>query len=116
MLDSNNITGNADVICESEAINTTAFIADCGEDELECSCCTLCCADTNTTCNNFDWNVNLDGIWEYDFQRVVYSFSQEILPASAKLPYTKPYSGVAEQAEPVPEAVAEFESTDDDNI
>jgi len=89
LLDGNSITGNADSICGTAAINTTAFVADCGTltPEIECSCCSLCCDDSDSTCNNVDWRVNLDGIWEYDFQRVVYSFSQELLPAEAKEAY-----------------------------
>jgi len=89
LLDANNITGNAESICANPAINTTAFSADCGtiNPEIECSCCSICCDDSDAECNNFDWRINLDGIWEYDFQRVVYSFSQEILPASAKEGY-----------------------------
>lgn len=92
LLDGNEITGTADSICASTMINTTFFSADCGEPdpELECSCCHLCCNDNNSTCNNFDWRVNLDGIWEYDFQRVIYSFSQELLPDEAKAVYTQP--------------------------
>jgi len=53
------------------------FSADC--DEISCPCCTLCCQDANATCNNFDWNVNLDPIWEHDFERDVYAFSQNPL-------------------------------------
>jgi len=89
LLDANNITGTADVICLNTNINTTAFSSDCftSSPEISCSCCSICCDDSNTECNNFDWRVNLDGIWEYDFQRVVYSFSQEVLPASAKEQY-----------------------------
>jgi len=92
LLDGNNLTGSADVICKGNAINTTFFSADCGEPnpEIECSCCHLCCNDNNATCNNFDWRVNLDGIWEYDFQRVVYSFSQSLLPSDAKADYAQP--------------------------
>lgn len=90
MLDGNEITGNAEAICGSPIINTTFFSTDCGQPlpEVECSCCTLCCDDSNSTCNNVDWTVTLDGIWEYDFQRVVYSFSQDLLPSDAKDKYT----------------------------
>ena len=82
LLDGNDITGNADVICNTPTIFLEHFVTDCGEPnpEIECSCCHLCCHDSNTTCNNFDWHVNLDPIWEYGFNRVVYSFSQELLP------------------------------------
>mmetsp|Transcript_8755 Transcript_8755/g.21367 ORF Transcript_8755/g.21367 Transcript_8755/m.21367 type:complete len:732 (-) Transcript_8755:94-2289(-) len=92
LLDANNITGNTDVICLNTNINATVFSSDCAQvsPEISCSCCTICCDDSDTECNNFDWRVNLDGIWEYDFQRVVYSFSQEIMPASAKEAYANP--------------------------
>lgn len=90
VLDGNDITGNTEAICGSPIINTTFFSTDCGQPmpEVECSCCTLCCHDSNSTCNNLDWTVTLDGIWEYDFQRVVYSFSQDLLPSDAKDKYT----------------------------
>ena len=89
LLDGNELSGDANVICNNPAINTTAFSADCGSvtPEVQCSCCTICCDDSDPDCNNLDWNINLDGIWEYDFQRVVYSFSQEIMPSSAKADY-----------------------------
>ena len=80
------------MICLNTNINTTVFTSDCAppDPEVSCSCCSLCCHDSDPDCNNFDWRVNLDGIWEYDYQRVVYSFSQEILPASAKESYMTP--------------------------
>lgn len=89
LLDGNELSGDANVVCNNPAINTTAFSTDCGSvtPEVQCSCCTICCDDSDPDCNNLDWNINLDGIWEYDFQRVVYSFSQEILPSSAKADY-----------------------------
>ncbi|VEU39800.1 unnamed protein product [Pseudo-nitzschia multistriata] len=90
ILDANNITGSADPICVNNTAKLTFLSSDCGglESEVNCSCCTVCCNDNNATCNNFDWRVNLDGIWEYDYQRLVYSFSQELLPSSAKMNYT----------------------------
>lgn len=90
VLDGNNITGTADPICQSnKTMSLKFFSADCDAPgpEVECSCCSVCCNDNNATCNNLEWRVNLDGIWEYDFQRMVYSFSQEILPADAKKDY-----------------------------
>lgn len=88
LLDGTSLSGTADVICTEPTINTTFFSSDCAppDPEITCSCCHLCCSDTNTTCNNFDWNVNLDGIWEYDFQRVVYKFSQNLLPDASSVP------------------------------
>jgi len=92
LLDGNNLIGSADVICKDNTINPSFFSADCGEPdaEIECSCCHLCCNDNNAICNNFDWRTNLDAIWEYDFQRVVYSSSQNLLPSDAKVDYAQP--------------------------
>jgi len=89
LLDGNELTGDATIVCNNPAVNTTAFSADCGGEtpEISCSCCTICCQDSDPDCNNLDWRINLDGIWEYDFQRVVYSFSQEVLPSEAKQDY-----------------------------
>ena len=82
LLDGNDIVGNADVICNTPTIELTQFVTDCGEPnpEIVCTCCNLCCHDSNVTCNNYDWHVNLDPIWEYGYRRVVYSFSQNVLP------------------------------------
>eukprot|EP00537_Pseudo-nitzschia_pungens_P019540 CAMPEP_0172412928 /NCGR_PEP_ID=MMETSP1061-20121228/78158_1 /TAXON_ID=37318 /ORGANISM="Pseudo-nitzschia pungens, Strain cf. pungens" /LENGTH=794 /DNA_ID=CAMNT_0013149179 /DNA_START=188 /DNA_END=2572 /DNA_ORIENTATION=- len=89
VLDGNSITGSADPFCNAN-INTTFFSADCdtSDPEVTCSCCSLCCNDNNSTCNNLDWRINLDGIWEYDFQRFVYTFTQELMPPDAKANYT----------------------------
>jgi hypothetical protein len=82
LIDGNNITGGADWICNDDTVNITYFVSDClgPVPEIECDCCQLCCNDNNVTCNNFDWHVNLDPIWEYGYSRVNYEFSQELLP------------------------------------
>ena len=84
LLDGNHLSGTADAICSTASARAPTFFAtDCGgtpeELEIDCACCTLCCTDTEPSCNNLDWNINLDGIYEYDFQRVAYKFSQNIL-------------------------------------
>jgi hypothetical protein len=81
-LDGNSLNGTADVICKDSGVNLTHFVADCGgsKPEIVCTCCHLCCQDSNTTCNNYDWTVNLDPIWENGYRRVVYSFTKNILP------------------------------------
>jgi len=88
LLDGNSMTGNANVICESEKVKPSFFIADCypgtnGErPEIECRCCTQCCADEDTTCNNKQWTSNVDPSWEYGYIRPRYTFSLANAPAS----------------------------------
>jgi len=89
LLDGNSITGNADVICEaSTGIKPTLFTSDCypGQQgqtpEIECRCCTTCCTDGDTTCNNFKWTSNVDPVWEYGYLRPNYVFSLENAPAA----------------------------------
>eukprot|EP00529_Nitzschia_sp_RCC80_P009838 CAMPEP_0113492902 /NCGR_PEP_ID=MMETSP0014_2-20120614/28316_1 /TAXON_ID=2857 /ORGANISM="Nitzschia sp." /LENGTH=772 /DNA_ID=CAMNT_0000386749 /DNA_START=150 /DNA_END=2468 /DNA_ORIENTATION=- /assembly_acc=CAM_ASM_000159 len=88
LLDGNDLTGTTAVICNNPTINITNFVTDCGEPnpEISCPCCSLCCSDNNVTCNNFDWTVNLDPIWEYGYRRVVYSFSQNLLEVDSTVP------------------------------
>ena len=82
LIDKNSITGTADVICGDDTIKIKNFVSDCKgpNKEIDCSCCQLCCHDSDETCNNFKWDVNLDPIWEYGYVREVYQFSQELLP------------------------------------
>ena len=75
--------GNAEEICQHPP---TQFVADCGRDpgdfdmpiniELDCECCTLCCWDENTTCNDEEWLGNHKGMWEYGYERYSWGFSQ----------------------------------------
>eukprot|EP00339_Tiarina_fusa_P013090 CAMPEP_0116998386 /NCGR_PEP_ID=MMETSP0472-20121206/1476_1 /TAXON_ID=693140 ORGANISM="Tiarina fusus, Strain LIS" /NCGR_SAMPLE_ID=MMETSP0472 /ASSEMBLY_ACC=CAM_ASM_000603 /LENGTH=700 /DNA_ID=CAMNT_0004697523 /DNA_START=165 /DNA_END=2267 /DNA_ORIENTATION=- len=82
LLDGNNLSGNADVVCNDPLIELGYFSSDClgPDEEFECSCCTVCCHDTNTTCNNFAWTLNLDAIWEYGHSRVRYTVDWDLLP------------------------------------
>ena len=88
LLDSNSITGNANVICESENVKPTFFVSDCypgqnGErPEIECRCCSTCCTDEDTSCNNQSWTNNFDPVWEYGFLRKNYRFNLENAPAA----------------------------------
>jgi hypothetical protein len=75
------------VICD--AVELRYFVSDCegvtmgngdvAAAEFDCRCCNLCCNDFNATCNMYDWNVNLDPIWEYGYTRYVYTFSQNVI-------------------------------------
>ena len=86
LLDGNEFSGDTSVLCNIPSVNFTVFSADC--DEIACPCCTICCTDSDPNCNNKDWRITLNGIWEYDFQRVTFQFGDEALPASAKEVYT----------------------------
>ena len=79
LIDDNSITGNTDEMCVNDLVH---FVSDCGgEDflfdsviELNCTCCTLCCYDTDTTCNDDEWLGNTEGIWEFGYERVRWDF------------------------------------------
>ena len=77
LLDSNSFVGNADVVCTADKGKIDTFVMDCSGDkpEIQCSCCTLCCADSNPTCNAYDWQLNVDPVWEYTFQRGRYAYN-----------------------------------------
>lgn len=86
LLDHNALTGSADAICSAaDAMSLEFFVTDCAEyktnglqlgKEVNCECCQLCCHEKNVTCNQLDWNINLDPIWEYGYARVFFQYSQ----------------------------------------
>lgn len=86
LLDGNELSGDTSVLCNNPNVEFHTFSADC--DEISCPCCTICCNDSDPNCNNKDWRITLDGIWEYDFQRIKFIFGDEVLPAGAKDAYT----------------------------
>jgi hypothetical protein len=61
LLEKNNIYGYADPICYSKSTLAT-FVSDCFH-EIECKCCTKCCADGDETCNDDSWLANYDPLW-----------------------------------------------------
>lgn len=83
LIDDNSLTGNTDDVC----VHTiTHFVSDCGggseepfEAELTCECCTLCCNDSNVTCNDSEWLGNAEGIWEFGFDRVRWAFDDGMI-------------------------------------
>ncbi|KAL3935700.1 MAG: hypothetical protein SGBAC_008828 [Bacillariaceae sp.] len=88
LLDHNALTGTADVVCSISDLRL--FVSDCEAvptnnpgvfeaAEIECTCCSTCCNAQNATCNMYDWNVNLDPIWEYGYTRYIYTFSQNLI-------------------------------------
>jgi hypothetical protein len=86
-LDGNSILGTANVICESNTVCPSYFIADCypgqnGERlEMECQCCTTCCLlDNDVECNNKAWTINVDPVWMYGYVRPSYLFNIKNAP------------------------------------
>ena len=76
LIDGNSLNGTADVICEDDFFDLQFFSSDClgPNAELSCDCCSLCCNDnSNVTCNNFEWTLNLDPIWEYAHSRAFFT-------------------------------------------
>merc|ERR1712087_745268 len=61
LIDDNDLTGDTNAMCRHQLSH---FIADCANEtlgsggfntELSCPCCTLCCYDNNTACNDDEW-------------------------------------------------------------
>jgi len=78
LLEQNNFSGDANMICsQKESFDAlTMFVSDCAGEKLNCPCCSICCEEGDKTCNAFDWEGNLDPIWEYGFKRERYSYEQ----------------------------------------
>jgi Leucine-rich repeat (LRR) protein len=74
LLDNNSITGDLTEACQKLKIDW--LIADC--QEISCECC-KCCADNEPRCNDDILYANNDFSWEYNYTRVAYAFSPEIL-------------------------------------
>lgn len=103
IIDDNNLKGNADPICENRGFDRiTHFVSDCASNsstssfstsapgsiggwddpvlswsaEIECECCTLCCTDENTTCNDYEWLSSHDGMWQFGYERAFWNFDE----------------------------------------
>jgi hypothetical protein len=50
--------------------------ADCGGnfEQVYCTCCTICCEESNPECNDEIVLANLDARWETNFSRTAYNF------------------------------------------
>lgn len=102
LIDDNNFKGNADPVCEGRELDRmTHFVSDCASNsstsaataapgsiggwedpilsvsaEIECECCTLCCMDENTTCNDDEWMGHHEGAWQFGYERVYWDFEE----------------------------------------
>lgn len=78
MIDHNSLTGNLKETCQQPIFPLEAFVADCGADgdaDIDCPCCTECCAKGDDACNNHTTAEQFDPMWEEDFSRASYRFS-----------------------------------------
>ena len=44
--------------------------------EMECECCTLCCMDEDTTCNDAEWIAHHEGTWQSGYERFYWDFEE----------------------------------------
>ena len=67
---------NSDLICQTPSLNLDYFVTDCNHyGSFKCTCCDLCCGqDQDPDCNPWNWDGNLDPVWEHGFQRNRYSY------------------------------------------
>ncbi|GKZ00691.1 hypothetical protein MPSEU_001021200 [Mayamaea pseudoterrestris] len=87
-LDNTGLSGSLEPICKLQSLNapetsgnlTRDFIsADCGGNnpKVKCSCCDVCCSNTNPKCNQNYQVASIDPNWESSFQRASYSLGTD---------------------------------------
>lgn len=98
LIDDNSFKGDTAPVCESRGIDRiTHFVSDCASNsstsapnasgaiggwedpllaEIECECCTLCCMDKDTTCNDDEWIAHHEGAWQFGYERVYWDFEE----------------------------------------
>lgn len=77
MLNYNSFTGSIEGICD-KGIAPPVFVADCNG-EVECSCCSECCVDTDQACGEMESMGNLDPVWKNSFEREFYEFGSDLI-------------------------------------
>jgi len=70
LLDRNNVTGTMESFCNKAG--PKVGVADC--QEIQCSCCE-CCIDGEDGCPDNDLVSSVNPIWERDYQRQFFDFS-----------------------------------------
>jgi Leucine-rich repeat (LRR) protein len=75
LLDDTFITGGTSNVCSPKLPALTTFIGDCVK-MVSCSCCTKCCAASDTTCNDITWFSEVDPIAEGNYARTNYVFNE----------------------------------------
>ncbi|CAB9520715.1 serine threonine-protein kinase BRI1-like [Seminavis robusta] len=68
LMEGNNLKGDAGPVCDGFSATREFYSADC--DEIDCSCCDVCCVDSDSDCNDRNWLIDADPIWELGFERI----------------------------------------------
>lgn len=101
LVDDNSLNGNAAPVCVGRGMDRiTHFVSDCASNsstsataapgsiggwddpvivsgaEMECECCTLCCMDEDTTCNDAEWIAHHEGTWQSGYERFYWDFEE----------------------------------------
>lgn len=76
LVDDNDFSGATATLCQLFGNSVKTFVADCADLSDECPCCTLCCSDDETSCNDVVWFSDLDPIAEGNYGRTDYVFRE----------------------------------------
>lgn len=102
VIDKNDLMGGASNLCPLKLKALTVFISDCNE--VNCTCCTLCCSDAQSSCDNSTWFSQQDPVINYQYERVAYKFNQDdiIYPVAAAANTSNLYNDFGISQEGVP--------------
>ena len=75
MLERNSLSGSSDPLCQ-DTNSLFHAVTDC-IDEVNCSCCTVCCVDFDEACNLPRWDGRFDPSYVGDYRRRFYQFRND---------------------------------------
>jgi len=77
-IDENVIEGTAQSICGDKPPNLDIFTSDCVSSDFECKCCSNCCDDPNSSCNEAVLPEN-DISWKHGYPKNQALFSEDLV-------------------------------------
>ena len=77
-IDGNGIEGIADPICADVPLNLEIFTSDCSTGDLRCECCSNCCDDPSSNCNEAKLPEN-DISWKHGYPKNQALFSEDLV-------------------------------------
>lgn len=77
-IDDNSIEGSADPICNDVPPELDIFTSDCVSSDFACRCCSNCCDDPNSGCNEFLLPEN-DISWKHGYPKNQALFSEDLV-------------------------------------